>query len=140
MGKAHLAGGFRHLEADCLHLQLCLLNRLLTQHDLCRQTAKLKLESRPNNNISVLFWSNLFVCFFHVERKFLWLVSFSKMFFFPFFFSGEVGPPAPDSTTQVSDSASCNSPSREQHPKFMLVMSGGEGYIDFRKGKNTIDV
>ncbi|KAM9456999.1 sperm associated antigen 9a isoform 4-T4 [Clarias gariepinus] len=50
---------------------------------------------------------------------------------------GEVVPPAAvvtDSMTPDSDSASSNSPSREQHPKFMLVMSGGEGYIDFRMG------
>ncbi|XP_053095194.1 sperm associated antigen 9a isoform X5 [Pangasianodon hypophthalmus] len=50
---------------------------------------------------------------------------------------GQVVPPAaaaPDYMTPDSDSPSSNSSSREQHPKFMLVMSGGEGYIDFRMG------
>ncbi|MCJ8739340.1 hypothetical protein PDJAM_G00046190 [Pangasius djambal] len=49
---------------------------------------------------------------------------------------GQVVPPAtaPDSMTPDSDSPSSSSSSREQHSKFTLVMSGGEGYIDFRMG------
>ncbi|KAI4888884.1 hypothetical protein NFI96_000988 [Prochilodus magdalenae] len=49
---------------------------------------------------------------------------------------GQVIPPAtsPDSMTQDSDAPSSDSPSQEQQSRFMLVMSGGEGYIDFRMG------
>uniref|UniRef100_A0A3B1KKZ9 C-Jun-amino-terminal kinase-interacting protein 4 n=1 Tax=Astyanax mexicanus TaxID=7994 RepID=A0A3B1KKZ9_ASTMX len=41
---------------------------------------------------------------------------------------------APDSMTQDSEAPSSSSPSHEQQSRFMLVMSGGEGYIDFRMG------
>ncbi|XP_036446112.1 sperm associated antigen 9a isoform X5 [Colossoma macropomum] len=49
---------------------------------------------------------------------------------------GQVVPPttSPESMTQDSDAPSSDSPSQEQQSRFMLVMSGGEGYIDFRMG------
>ncbi|XP_037400576.1 sperm associated antigen 9a isoform X5 [Pygocentrus nattereri] len=49
---------------------------------------------------------------------------------------GQVVPPtmSPESITQDSDAPSSDSPSQEQQSRFMLVMSGGEGYIDFRMG------
>ncbi|XP_066497788.1 sperm associated antigen 9a isoform X2 [Hoplias malabaricus] len=49
---------------------------------------------------------------------------------------GQAVPPAksPDSITQDSDASSLEIQSQEQQSKFMLVMSGGEGYIDFRMG------
>ncbi|XP_072549775.1 sperm associated antigen 9a isoform X3 [Salminus brasiliensis] len=45
---------------------------------------------------------------------------------------------APDSMTQDSDTPSSSSPSQEQQSRFMLVMSGGEGYIDFRMGDEDV--
>uniref|UniRef100_A0AAR2LS41 C-Jun-amino-terminal kinase-interacting protein 4 n=1 Tax=Pygocentrus nattereri TaxID=42514 RepID=A0AAR2LS41_PYGNA len=36
-----------------------------------------------------------------------------------------------------SDAPSSDSPSQEQQSRFMLVMSGGEGYIDFRMGTSS---
>ncbi|XP_062874661.1 sperm associated antigen 9a isoform X2 [Trichomycterus rosablanca] len=45
---------------------------------------------------------------------------------------GQVIPPA--CVTPDSDTSSSDSPSQEQQSRFMLVMSGGEGYIDFRMG------
>uniref|UniRef100_A0AAR2K2V5 C-Jun-amino-terminal kinase-interacting protein 4 n=1 Tax=Pygocentrus nattereri TaxID=42514 RepID=A0AAR2K2V5_PYGNA len=52
---------------------------------------------------------------------------------------GQVVPPtmSPESITQDSDAPSSDSPSQEQQSRFMLVMSGGEGYIDFRMGTSS---
>uniref|UniRef100_W5K0L7 C-Jun-amino-terminal kinase-interacting protein 4 n=1 Tax=Astyanax mexicanus TaxID=7994 RepID=W5K0L7_ASTMX len=47
---------------------------------------------------------------------------------------------APDSMTQDSEAPSSSSPSHEQQSRFMLVMSGGEGYIDFRMGMSSRNV
>ncbi|XP_035381710.1 sperm associated antigen 9a isoform X2 [Electrophorus electricus] len=49
---------------------------------------------------------------------------------------GQAVPPAtgPNSMSPDSDSLPPDSPSQDQQSKFMLVMSGGEGYIDFRRG------
>ncbi|XP_046721816.1 sperm associated antigen 9a isoform X9 [Silurus meridionalis] len=57
---------------------------------------------------------------------------------------GQCVPPAaaaaPNSIPEDSHSPSSDSPSRQQLPKFMLVMSGGEGYIDFRMGDEDREV
>lgn len=43
---------------------------VLTQHNCCRQTAKTRLENNLNKNISMSFWSNIYIYLLH-----LWLFS-----------------------------------------------------------------
>lgn len=65
------------------------------------------------------------------------MTAFKKLYFLLLTVTGQAMPP-PGSDSGSDDPASESSDTATSEPKTFLVMSGGEGYIDFRMGEDVM--